>query len=48
MIIIFIFVPGTLQSSKTSSHVFEPLMPSLSNLGDVLKPGKSFYLEIKF
>ena len=30
--------PGTLQLSNTSSHVFDPLMPSLSSFGDVLKP----------
>lgn len=34
--------PGTLQSSKTSSHVFEPRMPSLSSFLAVLKPGIPF------
>ena len=32
-------LPGTLQSSKMSSAVLDPLMPSLSNLIPVLKPG---------
>jgi len=35
-------LPGTSQSSKTSSHVLEPRMPSLSSLGEVLKPLKPF------
>ena len=33
------YVPGTLQSSNTNSHVFDPRIPSLSNFGEVLKPG---------
>lgn len=35
-------LPGTLQSSKTSSQVLEPLMPSLSSFLEVLKPGIPF------
>ena len=31
--------PGTLQSSKSSSQVLDPLMPSLSNFCAVEKPG---------
>lgn len=31
--------PGTLQSSNINSDVFEPLIPSLSSLIPVLKPG---------
>ena len=31
-------VPGTLQSSNTSSQVLDPLMPSLSNFWLVEKP----------
>lgn len=33
---------GTLQSSKMSSEVFEPRIPSLSSFGPALKPLKSF------
>lgn len=35
-------LPGTLQSSKTSSQVLEPLMPSLSSFSEVLNPGIPF------
>lgn len=31
---------GTMQSSKTSSHVSLPLMPNLSSFGEVENPGK--------
>lgn len=35
-------LPGTLQSSKISSQVLEPLIPSLSSFLEVLKPGIPF------